>query len=140
MSAFSLIYVSRSLLKREAAQAAIDDIMATSVERNDRESITGALLYSGSNFVQVLEGPVAPVLRLMEDIKRDPRHDEVHVLETLLSPSRSFGGWNMAYIGDALFVRAHVSELLRAKDGQANLPAAVGRMRDLMEEFVRAMR
>jgi hypothetical protein len=136
MSAFSLIYVSRSLLASDEAEAAIADIISTAVERNGREGMTGALLYSGAHFVQILEGPEQAVLQLMAGIRRDPRHTKVDVLDSLASAERMFEGWSMAYLGDAILVRSHVDDLLTARDDPAALAAAVLRMRRLMREFV----
>lgn len=137
MSDYSLIYVSHSLLAPDAAEAAIDDIIATSVARNGREAITGALLYTGTNFVQILEGPEAAVQRLMDGIRRDPRHDQVDVLDTTVAPGM-FEGWSMAYIGDATYVTSHVRALIHEPKGSAALAEAVRRMRRLMHEMVHA--
>lgn len=136
MSEFSLIYVSRSLLSWDEAAAAIDDIIATSLARNAREAITGALLYTGANFVQILEGPEMAVRRLMDGIRRDPRHDQVDVLDTLTSAPRLFEGWSMAYIGDSLYIRRHVEALLTEPQGSDGLTAAIRRMRHIMRELV----
>ena len=139
MSEFSLIYVSHGLLSENEAQAAIKDIIAASLVRNARENITGALLYTGANFVQILEGPEAAVGRLMDGIKRDPRHDQVEVLETMTSVPRLFEGWSMAYIGDSLYVRRHVEALLTEPQGSHGLVAAIRRMRHIMRELVHTL-
>lgn len=140
MSTFSLLYVSRSLVAPGRAEDAITDIIATSMVRNGREDITGALLYSGTHFVQILEGGVPAVLRLMDGIRRDPRHTDVDVLELRVSAARIFRDWRMVYFGGELSIRLHVQKLLLARDGQVNLPIAVHEMRRLMRDFARALR
>lgn len=136
MCAYSLIYVSRSLLAPDEARDAIGDIISVSAERNAREDVTGALLFSGANFVQILEGPQAAVLGLMADIQRDPRHDRIDIIEARADVPRAFDRWSMAYVGDAVFVQARVDELLNAHEWQSGLPTALRRMRGLIREFV----
>jgi hypothetical protein len=76
-SIFSLLYISRSRLQSDSAGACIQDVVATSRIRNSGLDVTGALLFTGSHFAQILEGPPSSVEELMQSIKRDPRHDSV---------------------------------------------------------------
>lgn len=138
MSAFSLTYVSRARLPAATAEPVVWQIVAKSVEYNAAAGITGALLYSGTNFVQILEGEPAPVLELMEAIRNDPRHDQVDVLQTKVGVERRFAGWSMAYLGRSLFVQARVQDILRARERDEGLADAVREMHDLMYQFVRA--
>ena len=64
-----------------------------------RAEITRALLFSDTNFSQVLEGPRAEVERLYETLNHDPRHKDLLRLlsEPLAAPQ--FSDWSMAYIG-----------------------------------------
>jgi hypothetical protein len=135
-STFSLIYMSRSLLTDKEAPEAIEEIIATSLDRNGREDITGALLFTGVNFVQILEGPEHAVLALMEGIKRDERHEQVEVVETISEATRMFEGWSMAYVGDATFAKSAVRNLLVSADRSGARTDAIRRLRRLMREFV----
>lgn len=107
-----LLYVSRSRLSADEADEAVGSIIATSRTRNKREGICGALIFTGSDFAQVLEGPRENVDRLMADIAMDPRHEEVRILAREDVSALVFDRWRMAYNGRSQWVQSHV---LRAR-------------------------
>ncbi len=75
----------------------IDAILDTAVRNNLRDDLTGALIFSGSIFVQILEGETATLQNLMTKIRTDDRHDAVTVVAQEVIGSRRFGSWSMAY-------------------------------------------
>lgn len=130
----SLLYVSRSMLPPERAAAEVDRIVAGSRARNPGLSITGALLFTGEHFAQVLEGPGLAVDRLMSIVGRDPRHAEILIVAREPIARRRFGQWSMAYSGPSQFVARHVTRLL----GGASAPAqsrSANWLNDLLWEF-----
>jgi len=64
---------------------------------NQRNGLTGMLLYKDGNFMQVLEGEQEAVERRFDLIRRDPRHKDVIVIETSQTPQRQFGEWSMGF-------------------------------------------
>src|SRR5262245_37140137 len=66
---------------------------------NEVAEITGALLFSDTNFSQVLEGPRAEVERLYETLNHDPSHKDLLLLLNEPLGARQFLDWSMAYIG-----------------------------------------
>ena len=66
MSLVRLVYASTSLLSDEPdlAREQIEQILLVSRRNNEAAEITGALLFSDTNFSQVLEGPRTEVERL----------------------------------------------------------------------------
>jgi hypothetical protein len=103
MALFRLLYRSDSELTgadragREAAVA----IAATAAERNLRDGITGALMFAGTVFVQVLEGERAVLEIAFERICRDMRHRRLVLLEFSEIKERTFDSWAMvAFEGD----------------------------------------
>ncbi len=93
--AFSqLIYVSDLVNKNEAELA---PILESAVRRNPADGITGMLLYSGGNFLQVLEGDPAQVRLTYERICHDPRHTHITVLTEEEVAQRHFANWSMGY-------------------------------------------
>jgi hypothetical protein len=76
MALAQLIYVSRRRMSSEALTA----IVAKSTVSNARRNITGALLCSGQNLMQILEGEVADIVSRYEVIRRDGRHTDVQCL------------------------------------------------------------
>ena len=77
---------------------ALDDILEQAQVNNERQAITGALVYMDGYFLQVIEGEQASVERLMQKISRDVRHGAVAVLQAGEVPDAAFAGWKMAYV------------------------------------------
>lgn len=73
------------------------DILAVSRANNERDGITGLLLYRGGNILQSLEGPESQVRETMLRISRDPRHRAVETLYEGYHDARLFGDWSMAF-------------------------------------------
>lgn len=73
----------------------LHEIIEISRRKNFDKGISGILVFNGSAFLQVLEGPQEAVTDLMGYIDRDPRHTEVRTLMEHLVPAREFGEWAM---------------------------------------------
>lgn len=108
----SLLYISESRLSIPAEEWQIDAIVDVSRSRNFILEVTGALMFTHSNFVQVLEGRQTAIEELMASIKLDPRHCKVRVLEVEPIASRRFATWSMAYVGPAALVESSLKPLL----------------------------
>jgi len=83
-----VVYVS--VAPRRLRDAELLEILELSRANNSRQAVTGMLLYSGTCFIQVLEGTPAVVERLLRRIRRDRRHRGFMVLLDHLVPRRSF--------------------------------------------------
>ena len=94
MALIQLIYVS-NLVKQDESQLA--SILESAVRHNREDGITGMLLYSGGNFLQVLEGPREQVRSTYERIFRDTRHGNIIELSEDEVPARHFSTWSMGY-------------------------------------------
>ena len=105
---YRLVYTSRNLLAgpEEAHAAAVAEVLATSRRNNARVGVTGALLFNGGSFAQVLEGPRAAVEATFERIQRDARHSDVSVLQCEPVTERGFPHWSMSFIGHSARGRA----------------------------------
>lgn len=62
---------------------------------NASHQVTGILLFNGTHFFQILEGPEEGVLDIYNRICQDPRHHNVVELMRDYSPSRRFGNAGM---------------------------------------------
>lgn len=62
---------------------------------NTRHNVTGILLFNGTHFFQILEGPEEGVLEIYARICRDSRHHNVVELMRDYSPARRFGNAGM---------------------------------------------
>ncbi len=65
---------------------------------NQRNQITGVLVFAEGRFLQVIEGDEASVANIMTRISLDPRHEDVRILHEGVIESRSFPNWLMAYV------------------------------------------
>ena len=109
----------------QAGPQALRRIVDTARMLNRRRDLTGVLAFSGSHFLQVLEGDGAVLDALLESLRRDPRHDGLRVLGRTPISARRFGDWAMALVsspelgtriealaGDAPEAPAHLAEVL----------------------------
>ena len=76
---YNLAYISKNVIRGspEEVGAALRDILAAAQKNNPALGVTGALLYSGGYFCQVIEGPQAVLEELFETIQMDGRHGDV---------------------------------------------------------------
>lgn len=65
---------------------------------NVANGVHGALLFDGERFCQLLVGPAAAVLPLVQRIRRDPRHTDLIVLHADTSAALPvWTGWRSGY-------------------------------------------
>jgi len=100
---YTIVYCSRNLIHGNEAEVnrELQLILASSRKNNPRKNVTGALLYNGGSFAQVLEGPLEAIGQTFEIIQRDQRHSEVTVVQSGPIPERQFGEWSMAFAGNS---------------------------------------
>jgi blue light- and temperature-responsive anti-repressor len=106
-SLYRLIYRSREVIAQFAPDAVTEAdlqrelraIMATARCRNKQDNLTGALLFTGGGFAQVLEGPREVVERTFDRVAADRRHTDVTVLTFTPTPQRSFPDWPIRFCG-----------------------------------------
>ncbi|MFO8147542.1 MAG: BLUF domain-containing protein [Bacteroidota bacterium] len=72
---YAIAYVSSA--SKDLKEQEIKTILEKSVAWNNRQGLTGILLYSEGNFFQVIEGEESVTKELFESIKKDPRHHNV---------------------------------------------------------------
>ncbi|WP_260580749.1 BLUF domain-containing protein [Sphingopyxis sp. PET50] len=104
----SVIYVS--VADPDLGPADIASMVAGAQANNARDGLTGALIYNGQNFMQLLEGPVAGVEACLARIRADLRHHGMIEVRRRLVDVREFADFSMLY--SPLF-RAHDEDLSR---------------------------
>jgi len=109
---FSLLYVSRALVHGSEAVSTVADIVKLARERNGQLGVTGALLFTGDRFAQVLEGTRGAVKELMVSINRDPRHTDVTVIREGTVAEARFAQWTLAYSGPSAIIERMVAAAL----------------------------
>ena len=86
-----LIY-SSTMVDRNALE--LEEIHRVSLRNNTRDAITGMLLFSGDQVLQVLEGERRDVERTYARIQADGRHRDLLLISQLPVPERQFADWS----------------------------------------------
>lgn len=86
------LYISTA---NNLADGQVDAIVAAAQRNNARQDLTGFLYYNGRNFLQLLEGPEAPLLSMIASLARDPRHAGMLTLADEVAGERSCPDWQM---------------------------------------------
>lgn len=132
----SLLYVSEAIHQLPEGDNPVDDIVEVAQSRNAALDVTGALVFTGRNFAQVLEGSRAAVEELMLSINKDERHRDVDVITVEEITERRFPGWALAYAGPSVFVDRHIRPLVEKDVGNGFEELAADMLISLMREFV----
>jgi hypothetical protein len=130
----SLIYISTSTIDQAVAEAETRAIVSKSVANNRQKQLTGALLFTGRHFAQVLEGRDPAIASLLTVLATDPRHKDILVVDRAPIAARRFPEWSMAYLGPSLFVERHISRLMNAPSPAEQNRAATW-LTELLIEF-----
>jgi Sensors of blue-light using FAD len=73
------------------------DLLEQARSRNLCQNITGMLMYTRREFVQILEGSEEDVREVFASIEKDDRHTSVDVFYSGTMETRAFGNWTMAF-------------------------------------------
>ena len=90
-----LIYVSSAV--NQMSEAELLELLEQARSRNQKQQITGMLLYADGNFFQVLEGERKDVEEIYEDIVKDKRNHGNIVIEKEEISERTFPNWSMGF-------------------------------------------
>lgn len=87
-------YVSRSL----AAPGDLKRILASARLHNEQRCVTGALLFTGGHFAQLLEGAEGALAQTIEIIQADTRHVDMKCVLDGATTTPRCTGWSMAFM------------------------------------------
>jgi uncharacterized membrane protein (DUF373 family) len=73
------------------------DILNSARLNNVCIGVSGMLLYTGTEFIQILEGEEKVVEELLTSIKKDPRHKDFRVIEKKKITKREYAEWTMGF-------------------------------------------
>ena len=113
----------------------IESILVSSTRNNPANDITGVLLATETQFLQVLEGPLEPLNAIFERIARDKRHEGTLLISFTEIEERKFPDWAMHGIG--LFdLNPELKSSLCLKFGEENgnvrMPSTAHEVMDLL--------
>ncbi|MFI5157569.1 MAG: BLUF domain-containing protein [Sphingobacteriales bacterium] len=92
---YYLIYLSAGV--NWFSEKELTDILSVSITNNSRDNITGLLLYSEGNFIQLLEGNEQDVKNTFERISKDQRHKGITPIASGAIEKRNFPEWAMGF-------------------------------------------
>ena len=98
-----LIYLSQAT--QPVDRKVLRDIEATSQVYNQSHNITGLLVATEDQFLQVLEGPRMAINNLYMRIVQDSRHEDCLILAYHKVVRRRFEDWSMRSVGLGLLGR-----------------------------------
>ncbi|SFQ50174.1 BLUF domain-containing protein [Hymenobacter arizonensis] len=90
-----IVYSSRTIYPFNEAD--LKYLMNQWRAKNARLDVTGVLLYSEGDIMQVLEGPAAAVQGIFKTIAADVRHQAVIKLSDGPVQGRAFANWSMRF-------------------------------------------
>lgn len=86
----------------------LEEMVAAANRNNGAADVTGILLFNGTHFFQLLEGPEESVLSIYSQICKDPRHANLVELLRDYAPARRFGKTGMELFDLREYDRAEV--------------------------------
>jgi hypothetical protein len=92
-SIYRLIYVSVACAGMTIC--GFQEIADQANQKNAKADVTGLLIFSQGEFLQVLEGPKPAVEATYDRISGDPRHSRSAVLKREFADDRSYPDWKM---------------------------------------------
>lgn len=90
-----LVYISNA--SAAFREDELPGILKVSRRNNERDGLSGLMMFHERRFFQILEGEMNAVMGCFNRIMRDARHDSLMMLETGAVEARAFGQWQMAY-------------------------------------------
>ncbi|TYK66141.1 BLUF domain-containing protein [Colwellia echini] len=135
---YQLSYISKNLVSgdKQALQNQIESILDSASTNNLKLGVTGALLYTGGYFCQVIEGEEENIEELFETIQLDNRHAELTVLNFEKITERNFSQWSMAFAGIEDSMRFDIAGIKDSKDHKA-MKKAGDNIVSVLENLVR---
>ncbi|MGM4926975.1 BLUF domain-containing protein [Tardiphaga sp. 804_B3_N1_9] len=93
---FRILYLSTA--NQQFSSQELTDLLQKARARNEAVQVTGMLIHSDGDFLQVLEGEPENVIGVYDRISVDPRHRDISVLQRGLGyGDRLFPNWTMGF-------------------------------------------
>ena len=92
----SLTYTSLARLDLDAAD--LEAIHRPARELIALDGITGLRVYTGTHFLQIIEGAAPAIDDLLDRLRRDPRHSALQVRDERVVEQSGFPAWSMELV------------------------------------------
>ncbi|HKL38977.1 MAG TPA: BLUF domain-containing protein [Bacteroidales bacterium] len=90
-----IVYVSFS--GKDLSEADLEELLKEVRSKNEKQQVTGLLLYNDGSFIQVIEGRQQTIRELYDRISGDHRHTNVVKLLEEPIKKRAFPDWSMGF-------------------------------------------
>ncbi|MEM9387990.1 MAG: BLUF domain-containing protein [Pseudomonadota bacterium] len=107
-----LTYISRYNNHNESDE--LQRILSQAQENNERNGITGVLVFNHNYFLQSIEGRRPVINNLLRKLVRDSRHFALQIIEAREIDQRRWSGWSMNYLTPT---KKYQNEALRFSGG-----------------------
>ncbi|MGI4740761.1 MAG: BLUF domain-containing protein [Janthinobacterium lividum] len=131
-----LIYLSQAT--RPLSAKALTCLLDQARQANERQHLTGALVYGNKRFIQLLEGEQAVLEQAYARITRDPRHQHLYKVADYPIAVRQFADWPLAFQALSPAQFAHLAGYLAPTKSTQHLPV-YGSGVTLFVEAIRAL-
>jgi hypothetical protein len=109
------------------------DILEVSRANNERDGITGVLLFCNNNVVQCLEGAREAVNKTYARIVPDNRHQNPLVVDYRMLSTRLFSKWSMGYVPESSVTQPTLLKYSVSQDFEPRLLSGESCLRMLTE-------
>jgi hypothetical protein len=109
------------------------DILEVSRARNERDGITGVLLFCNNNVVQCLEGSREAVNKTYARIVQDKRHQNPLLVDYRILSTRLFSEWSMGYVPESSVTQPTLLKYSVSQDFEPRLLSGESCLRMLAE-------
>jgi hypothetical protein len=92
----SVTYTSLARLDPDSTD--VEEIHATARAQNERDDVTGLMVFNGTHFLQIVEGAEGAIDALIERVRKDPRHAGFEIRDRQKVAARSFPGWPLELV------------------------------------------
>jgi hypothetical protein len=113
------------------------DILEVSRVNNEKDGITGVLLFCNNNFVQCLEGSREAVNKTYARIVRDKRHQNPMIVDYRVLSTRLFSKWSMGYVPESSVTRPTLLKYAVSQNFEPRLLSGESCLRMLTELAVK---
>ncbi len=90
-----IIYISTA--EPTLTEDVLLELLSESQKRNAARGITGLLLHSDGNIIQIMEGPEGELKELFQKIAKDRRHRGVTLMSSRAIDARDFPNYKMGF-------------------------------------------